>query len=73
MKKMLFASVVIAGLAAFSSCSKDYTCTCTSVQADGTVTNTTKETISGTKDGAAKKCSQRDNVNANITTTCLTY
>jgi len=71
MKKMLLASVVIAGMAMFTSCTKDYTCTCTSVSPDGTVTNTTRETISGTKGGAQKKCKQRDNVVNTTTTTCL--
>jgi hypothetical protein len=71
MKKMLLASVVIAGLAVLGSCSKNYTCTCTSVLPDGTVTNTTKETLSGTKSSAENSCKQRDNVIGNTTTTCL--
>lgn len=72
MKKVLLASVVIAGMAAFTSCSKNYTCTCTSVQPDGTVTNTTKENISaGRKKNAEETCKQRDNIVATTTTTCL--
>lgn len=71
MKKMLLASVVIAGLATFASCSKNYTCTCTSVKPDGTVIDVTKETISGRESGAEEKCKQRDHVNGTITTTCL--
>jgi hypothetical protein len=71
MKKMLLASVVIAGLATFASCSKNYTCTCTSVEPNGTVIDVTKETISGRESSAEDKCKQRDHVNGTITTTCL--
>ena len=68
MKRMLL--VVIVGVA-LSSCSKTYTCTCTSVQPDGTVTEVQTKSISGTKGKSEEKCSQFDNVNGNITTTCL--
>jgi len=71
MKRVLLASVVIAGLGILGSCSKNYTCTCTSVLPDGTVTNTTMENLTGSKSGAEKACKQRDNVNGNTTTTCL--
>lgn len=70
-KVVLLASVVIAGMAAFVSCSKSYTCTCTSVEPNGTVMNVTKESISGTKGGAKDKCKQRDNIYGSLTTTCL--
>ncbi len=68
MKRMLL--VVIVGVA-LSSCSKTYTCTCTSVQPNGTVTDVTTKSISGTKGNSEEKCKQFNNVNANITTTCL--
>lgn len=68
MKRMLF--VAIAAVL-FASCSKDYTCTCTSVKPDGTIMNVEKKNISGTKGGSEKKCKQFDNVNNDLTTTCL--
>ncbi|KAA5532481.1 hypothetical protein F0919_16980 [Taibaiella lutea] len=68
MKKMLLVALV--GIAGLTSCSKDYTCTCVSVLPDGSQTNTETKTISGTKDGAEKKCKAFDNVNGQVTTTC---
>ena len=69
MKKMLL--VAIAGIAILSSCNKSYNCVCTSVKPDGTVTDQTSHNISGTKDGATTNCAKLDNINNDITTTCL--
>ncbi|MFT4062319.1 MAG: hypothetical protein QM642_08185 [Edaphocola sp.] len=71
MKRLLPAALVFGVVAVAISCTKEYTCTCTSVQTDGTVTVVEKKAISGTKGGAEKKCKQFDNVLGNITTTCL--
>lgn len=68
MKKMLLVALV--GIAGLSSCSKDYTCTCTSVLPDGTKTNTDTKIVKGTKNGAEKDCKAFDNVYNNVTTTC---
>ena len=68
MKRMLL--VVVAGIA-LSSCTKSYTCTCTTVQPDGTVTDVQTRSLTGTKDNSEEKCKQFDNVNGNQTTTCL--
>ena len=68
MKKLLLVALV--GIASLSSCSKDYTCTCTSVLPDGTTTNTDNKIVKGTKSGAEKDCNAFDNVYNNVTTTC---
>lgn len=68
MKKMLLVALV--GIAGLSSCTKEYTCTCTSVLPDGTTTNTDTRTVSGTKDEAEKDCKALDNVYGNVRTTC---
>ncbi|WP_157977292.1 lipoprotein [Taibaiella helva] len=67
MKRILL--VLVAGVV-LSSCSKTYTCTCTSVLPDGTVTSVEPHSISGTKSGSEDKCKQFDHVVGNITTTC---
>lgn len=67
MKRMLL--VLVAGVA-LASCSKTYTCTCTSVQPDGTVTNVQTRSINGTKGKSEDKCKQFDNINGSVTTTC---
>lgn len=69
MKRMLLVAIV--GVALLSSCTKTYTCTCTSVQPNGTVTGVETRSISGTKGDSEEKCKQFDNVNGNVTTTCL--
>lgn len=67
MKRMLLAGIAAIAL---SSCNKTYTCTCTSVQPDGTVTGVETQSISGTKGKSEEKCKQFDHVNGNVTTTC---
>ncbi|WP_162903346.1 hypothetical protein [Taibaiella koreensis] len=67
MKRMLLA---VAAVIALSSCSKTYTCTCTSVMPNGTVTDVKTQSLNGTKDGSEEKCKQFDNVRGDITTTC---
>ncbi len=68
MKKVLLVAVI--GVA-ISSCTKNYTCTCTSVKPDGTVVGVETRSISGSKDDSEEKCKQFDNVNGSTTTTCL--
>lgn len=68
MKRMLFVAIAAVLL---SSCAKDYTCTCTSVKPDGSVMNVERKNMNGTKGKSEEKCKQFDNVNGDITTTCL--
>lgn len=69
MKKVLLAAAVVS-IAILSSCGKNFTCTCTSVQPDGTVVNVEKMTFHGSRNGADEDCKEYDNVNGNVTTTC---
>lgn len=69
MKKMLL--VAIAGIAILTSCNKTYTCTCTSVKADGTVVDVVPHTVKGSKSGADNDCKAFDNVYDDTRTSCV--
>lgn len=72
MKKLLL-FVVVASAFSFASCKKDRTCTCTTVNADGSPTTTQVITIIDAKKGDAKKiCIDKTEGTGNDleTTTC---
>jgi hypothetical protein len=58
MKKLLI--IFVLGVL-FTSCQKEYTCECTFYWSDGTVGNTTSQTIKGSKEDAQQECSDKSN------------
>jgi hypothetical protein len=72
MKKGLLALTALACIGlSIASCGKTYTCRCTSLKADGTVTDVQLKSVDGTKDKAERDCKAMDNVYQSVTTTCL--
>lgn len=71
MKKLLFIALIGSGLMTLTSCYKSYTCTCTSLMSNGTITNTTKTDISAlSKNKATDKCEESNAVVGQVTTYC---
>ncbi len=72
MKYVVLAAVVIGLCTTLGSCRKKYACTCTTLDPQGTVLNTsTTDISSGSKSKAEEKCKQLDNVMTNRTTRCF--
>ncbi|WP_139230177.1 hypothetical protein [Lishizhenia tianjinensis] len=56
--------LVFFGLWSISSCSKDYTCSCTYNYANGSPTDTTEHTVSDITESYARERCQEDNYNS---------
>lgn len=57
MKKLFF--IVLLGIS-ITSCKKEYTCTCTFYWSNGTVGNTSSQTIKQKKSTAIKDCANKE-------------
>lgn len=68
MKKLLVLGVVLGGMAAMTSCKKDYTCECTATGAGTSVSTST--TINGKKKDVKDACEKKSTTVAGITTSC---
>jgi len=68
MKNLILAFAVLATIS-LTSCEKEYTCTCTTVDATGGTT-TSSSPIKGNKDDARADCEQGSITTVGGTTTC---